>query len=251
MKKENGVHLLYSRLRSLELSATQLTDEEAEDLRTHFESLACSEEFEVKKISELKKHIKKDMSPELLGFLLIPIERYLQKNIEDSDFLVARVDRTQPQSEKIPLVLVLNNLRSAFNVGSLLRSAECLNIQEVILCGYTPAPDNKKTARSTMGTEDLVTWRKESNLESSLKELHEKGFHIVGLETVDKALSWDKPYPQKPCALLLGNERFGIEERHLKMCSEIRKLPTRGQKNSLNVAVAGATAMYEWYRQWK
>lgn len=245
------LQLIYLELRKFEIQFELLNEAEILRLGQLFQELSASSDFEIQKISELRKHLKKELKPEQLGHLLIPIERYLHKNIEDADFLVLTKDKSKPQTAKAPVSLVLHNLRSAFNVGSLIRTAECLNIKEVIFCGYTSTPENDKTLRTAMGTESLISWRVEKDLQNCLLQLSEQGIHTVAFETTTSARSWDEAYPQKDCALILGNERFGLEERHLTMCSEVRSLPTRGQKNSLNVSVAGAVALYEWYRQWK
>lgn len=251
MELQAKLQLLYQELRKFELHFDLWNESEALRIAQVFDELSQSSNFEMQKISELKKHLKKDLKPEQLGHLLIPIERYLQRNIDDADFIVLTKDQLNSVTEKAPVRLILHNLRSAFNVGSLIRTAECLNIKEVIFCGYTATPENDKTLRTAMGTESLISWRSEKDLENCLLQFHEQGLHTVAFETTTTAVSWDHPYPQKECALILGNERFGLEERHLKMCSEVRSLPTRGQKNSLNVSVAGAVALYEWYRQWR
>eukprot|EP01129_Flabellula_baltica_P012353 TRINITY_DN5571_c0_g1_i1.p1 TRINITY_DN5571_c0_g1~~TRINITY_DN5571_c0_g1_i1.p1 ORF type:complete len:123 (+),score=22.38 TRINITY_DN5571_c0_g1_i1:611-979(+) len=120
-----------------------------------------------------------------------------------------------------------------------------------MLCGYTATPDSDKTARTTMGAHEYVKWSTYQRVEDALTELKEKGIAVYALETVEEAVNiYDQPFPKGGCALLLGNERYGIEANVLSLCDGIVSIPCRGVKNSLNVGVAFGIATFEITRQW-
>lgn len=216
------------------------------------ESLASSPHDEVKRLSQWSQHFHSKMDPQTLPYFIIPFERHLQREAVDPDFLPDEGDLESPQEETLPLVLVLDNIRSSFNSGSLLRTSECLRLEHVYFCGYTATPENQKTSKAAMGTANYQNWSHFTKVEDCIEELNQQGYHLIALETSPQALAWDSPLQCKTkTALILGNERYGVSPHILSLCHEIRRLPARGRKNSLNVANAGAIMMYEWYRQWK
>lgn len=204
----------------------------------------------VQRLAEIKKHLLPPMTLKHFSAFSLPFERLLQRSVQDDDFLVLEGDATAAAApEKLPLVFVLDNIRSAFNVGSCLRTAECLGAEKVYLCGYTPSPEQDKVARTAMGTENFVAWQAVPETAALLRELRAKAYHLVALETAEKALSLYEDFPPVPCAFIVGNERFGLAPELLALCDEVRKIPLRGQKNSLNVGVCLAVAGFEWSRQ--
>ncbi|MNL17976.1 tRNA (guanosine(18)-2'-O)-methyltransferase [compost metagenome] len=153
--------------------------------------------------------------------------------------------------EKLPLVFVLDNIRSAFNVGSIFRTAECVGAERVILCGYTPTPAQAQVEKTAMGTQDYIDWEEGGKLFECLESLKENGYRIVALETTATAQDLYEPFEREPTAFILGNERFGLDPEILKVIDETRIIPLRGRKNSLNVGVTAAVAGFEWMRQWQ
>jgi 23S rRNA (guanosine2251-2'-O)-methyltransferase len=184
--------------------------------------------------------------------LVVPIERILDQSLSDSDFLVTTLDKeinTAP-TDKLPLIFILDHLRSAFNVGSIFRLAETLQIQEIHLVGYTAQPLSPQVRKTAMGTELLTLSKNYDHLEDSILDLKSRGFEICALETVPNSTSiYQRSWPQK-CALLVGNERFGIQHLSLQKCNQIRHIPLRGIKNSLNVSNALSITAFEWARQY-
>ena len=158
----------------------------------------------------------------------------------------------RPQRDAaMALTLVLDHMRSAFNVGAIFRTAECLGFEKLVLCGYTATPDDSQVERTSMGTSPLVPWEYERSTESALAKLRIEGVPIIALETVsDAPLAHDFRFPTTRCALVLGNERHGISPQLLAHCDAIVRLPSNGLKNSLNVGVALGMCGYEIYRQW-
>ena len=183
---------------------------------------------------------------------LVPFERLASQTVRDDEFLVEEGDGRAPTVARVPLKIVCENLRSAFNVGALFRTAECLGASEILLCGYTPGPDDEKTARTAMGTATLVPWRRVDRATTACAELRAQGYRVVALETAATATSLHAfAFDARPVAFVLGNERFGVEGATLGAVDAICRIPVRGVKNSMNVGVAFGIAAFEWLRQYE
>ncbi len=218
-------------------------------LQKDLEAFTTHKDLEYRRISEIASHLHPEMSMKHYVSWIIPIERLLRKELRDDEFLVFSQDGSQKSLEKIPLVFVLHNLRSAFNVGSIFRTAECFGVSQIYLCGYTPLPTQNRLAKTAMGTDTLVKWVEAPKITDLLPLLHRDHYNIIALETTSHATALKKDFPNSPTALVLGNERFGLDSEILELCTEVRKIQLRGQKNSLNVGVAAAIAAYEFSRQ--
>ena len=169
---------------------------------------------------------------------------------KDFHFLPKITQKDQEkENKKLPIILILDNLRSAFNVGSIFRTAECLNIKEILLTGNTPTPDNFKVKNTAMGTETRVEWKFYKDTQDAILYAKKNGYQVFALETVEKATSiYDKKYIDN-IAFVLGNEALGISMEVILLCDECLQLPLLGWKNSLNVATACAVTCFEVYRQ--
>lgn len=143
------------------------------------------------------------------------------------------------------VVVILDNLRSAFNVGSIFRTAECLGLKELALCGITAVPPHPKLCQTAMGTQEQVRWKYFGSSLEAISYYREHGYQIVALETAAEARSVFEAQPCFPLALLLGNESLGLEESVLAQADLILQLPVQGWKNSLNVGVAFAVTAYQ------
>jgi 23S rRNA (guanosine2251-2'-O)-methyltransferase len=224
---------------------------------------------QLQRLSTIARHLNEQMNLKHFVGFMVPFERYLNKSLQDDDFLTgsgassfsssaAVLTQDQPERavERIPLVVILDNIRSAFNVGSIFRTAETLGAEKIILTGYTCTPEDDRMLKTSMGSAQFMDWSHYLHLEDALFEVLSNGYELVALETVANGLTiYDKKLPKK-CALIMGNERFGIEESLLENKQffpnkdHIRKIPMRGIKNSLNVGVAFSVAGFEWARQW-
>ena len=243
---------IYRRLRALEQSyKDSFSKSELEEILSALKELGQSSNPLLLRLSEVQKHLHPEMTLKHFVNFIVPFERLLQKSVQDDDFLVEENDKSTKVSTTLPLVMVLHNIRSAFNVGSALRTAECLGIEKVYLCGYTPTPAQDKVARTALGTEALMEWEEQPSILELLSQLKIKGYHLIALETAEKSVDLYADFPHRPTALVVGNERFGLDQDILKTVDEVRRIPLRGQKNSLNVGVSLAVAGFEWTRQWK
>lgn len=220
-------------LASIELYLNTLADHEDEYIRAQSKALS---------------KIKIDSERELQNWIMF-LERELKIDLKDQDFLVSTEDTEAVKSEKIPVHLVLDNLRSAFNVGSLFRTAEALGVSKIHLCGYTPTPDNSKVAKSALGTEGWIEWQYWENSLECIDSLKAEGVKTYALETEDKATNLEEVVPHSPSAIILGNERYGLGEPALRRCDELVVVPLRGRKNSLNVGTCGAIVLNHFSRE--
>ena len=165
-----------------------------------------------------------------------------------SDINIVKGDK-ESDSPRIPLILILDNLRSAFNTSSIIRTAECLNIEEILFCGYTPTPDNDKVKNTAMGTHKKIRWQYFATTTMAINYAKQKGYLVYALETVEQASSVYQTKFINLSALLVGNEALGISEDTITQCDTVIKIPLLGWKNSLNVATATAVCCFEIYRQ--
>ena len=225
--------------------------DDLDELKLLIKSLIDENDPFLNKLAKYSDHLHIDMNLKHFIGVMVPFERLLGRNLADSDFLV--IDKDHPnkkRSQIIPVVFVLDNLRSAFNIGSIFRTADCLGIESLFLCGYTATPENEKLQKTTMGTENIVPWKYFRNSIEAIQELKNSNYKIIAIETVDMAKPFTEHLPLEKVAFVFGNERFGLDADVLHLCDEIRSIPVDGVKNSLNVGVCAALVGYEWKRQW-
>ncbi len=150
-----------------------------------------------------------------------------------------------------PMTVILDNLRSAFNVGSIVRTADCARIEKVIFCGITAHPPNQKIIKTAMGTLDYVPWEYVPTTAEAVERCRSEDRRVICLEVTDVSKPYHQiEYPQ-PLCLVVGNEALGISREVLEMADEIVEIPMRGFKNSVNVAVAFGIVAFEAVRQFQ
>ncbi|WP_413581400.1 RNA methyltransferase [Bdellovibrio sp. HCB288] len=220
-------------------------------LKEKIAQLTSSENADVGRLAPLRDHLHGKMTLKHFVSFAIPFERLLNRNLQDDEFLIIENDKATAPQETLPLVFVLDNIRSAFNVGSIFRTAECLGAERICLCGYTPNPTQWKVEKTAMGTQEYMTWEEHPRLMECLEMLKENGYRLVALETAASASDLYENFEAEPTAFILGNERFGLDPTVLQLIDEVRVIPLRGRKNSLNVGVTAAVAGFEWMRQWR
>jgi len=152
------------------------------------------------------------------------------------------------------LYLILHNIRSAYNVGSIMRTSDGAGVKKIYLTGYTPSPAEEKLnsnkgqrriSKTALGAEKSVIWEKEKDIFKLLEKLKKEKVEIISLECDARSVDFRKAKYKSPCALILGNEVTGIEEDILSKSDIIAEIPMRGQKESLNVAISAGIAIYE------
>jgi len=147
--------------------------------------------------------------------------------------------------EKREFVVVLDNIRSLYNVGSIFRTAEALGFDKVYLGGITPAPDNKNFQaihKTALGAEKYLAWEKSYSILKILKKLKEQNYYLIALEVGKSGIKINQfkklPPKYQKIALIVGNEIKGINKKYLNYCDKILEIPLVGKKESLNVSVA-------------
>ncbi len=148
-------------------------------------------------------------------------------------------------------VVVLDNIRSVHNVGSIFRTADGLGIEKLYLCGTTPAPVDRfgrarnDLAKVALGAEKSVAWEYVSETADALRKLKEAGCMLIALEQDDRSQPLSGIKTKTPFALVVGNEVGGLGDEVLKLCDMIAEIPMQGKKESLNVSVAFGIGAYE------
>ncbi|MFH1444555.1 MAG: RNA methyltransferase [Candidatus Peregrinibacteria bacterium] len=153
--------------------------------------------------------------------------------------------RTFMQMNRAPIFVVLDNLKSAFNVGSIFRVADALLIQKVYLCGTTIIPPHHKIKTTSRGTERWVPWEYRKSTRKTVQELKDGGAFILCAEITSESVDYTKINPSFPVCLVLGREYDGISTDVLELANCIVSLPIYGMTNSLNVAITGSVLLYE------
>lgn len=195
------------------------------------------------RLVKLARLLEPDICRSQFWCVLVPVEREVaRRKITDMEILDADLPRETPLAPHMPLTVVVDSVRSAFNMGGIFRNAECFRVSEVVLCGYTPLPDQPRLRKSALGTEQLVAWRHAEQARQVILELQAAGVVCLALETVKGAEDVDDFVWPFPCALVLGNERFGIDPALIALCDHKVCITLHGRKNSLNVATALALA---------
>ena len=147
--------------------------------------------------------------------------------------------------------LILHNIRSLHNVGSIFRTADAAGVSKIFLTGYTPSPRDvfgnfrKEISKTALGAEKYIPWQKVSNIGGLTREFGRKKIQVVALEQSKKSIDYRKLKPRFPVALILGNEVMGLSPALLKKCDKIIEIPMRGKKESLNVAVSAGVALFK------
>jgi tRNA G18 (ribose-2'-O)-methylase SpoU len=150
----------------------------------------------------------------------------------------------QTLSQNYDVVLVVYNIRSRHNVGSIFRTAESAKVKKIYLCGITPAPPHPKIDKVALGAQNLVPFEKCFSAIRVIKSLKKEGRKIISLEITKKSKNIFKTKFTGPLALIIGNEVKGIPSKILKLSDEVVFIPMFGKKESLNVSVAFGVAIY-------
>lgn len=150
---------------------------------------------------------------------------------------------------KHPVVLMLHNIRSMWNVGSMFRTADAAGIEKIILSGYTAVPPRREIDKTALGAQNSVPWEHHPDPLPFLDAMKKKGVGLFGLEITEGSRPYnDIAIRDFPLCLIVGNEVEGIEDEVLSLCDGVIEIPQYGSKHSLNVAVAAGIALFEMVR---
>lgn len=151
------------------------------------------------------------------------------------------------QSQKLPIVLVLDNVRSLNNVGSAFRTADSFLLENLYLCGVTGSPPNAEIEKTALGATESVAWKHFENTIKAVKELRQKGYKIYAVEQVKNSTSLEnfKVAKGEKIALIFGNEVYGVEQDVINSCDGSVEIPQLGTKHSLNISVSIGIVIWE------
>lgn len=153
------------------------------------------------------------------------------------------------QSQKLPVIAVMENIRSAYNVGSLFRTADAFLLQSIYLCGYTAYPPHKEIKKTALGAEETVAWKHFKNTGEAVAEIRSQGYKVYAVEqAVDSWKLGRFAVEDENIAVIFGNEVSGVEQSTIALCDGVIEIPQLGMKHSLNVATAAGVVLWELIR---
>ena len=154
-------------------------------------------------------------------------------------------------SEKLPIIIVLDNVRSLLNVGSIFRTSDAYKIDAIYLCGITGTPPHREINKTALGATESVTWKYFKQTKEAITELKQKKYIIIAVEQVEKSISLinyqvntDNNY-----ALVFGNEVKGINQEIVKVCDDYIEIPQYGTKHSLNISVSAGIVIWDFFNK--
>lgn len=154
------------------------------------------------------------------------------------------------QSVKTPVIVVLENIRSAYNVGSVFRTSDAFLIEAIYIVGYTSQPPHKEIKKTALGAEESVAWKHFATSAEAIAELRIQGFNVFAAEQAEgsyklNAIGFE---PDEKIAVIFGNEVAGVEQSTIALCDGCIEIPQSGMKHSLNIATAAGVVLWELVR---
>ena len=152
------------------------------------------------------------------------------------------------ESLKTPIVVVLDNVRSMSNVGSVFRTADCFLIESICLCGITGTPPHREIQKTALGATETVSWKYYPRTIDAISELKSKGFQIIGIEQTEGAFSLQDFVisPGTKYALIFGHEVNGVDQEVINNCDLCIEIPQMGTKHSFNIAVSAGIVLWDF-----
>lgn len=234
--------VLFELAHFIELNKHDETSSHFEKLKRYHTYLASHTNELIKKLNAEFAKVNKTDSYQFEIYLM-NLERFLDMSSSEYDFLVTHHDH-KSQAQSFNIICILDSIRSAHNIGSMLRNAECFGIQKITLTGLSPRIDHPQVKKTSMGCEDFIEWEYEKDINKVIKKYQELGYKIWGIETSTQSVSLSEisEVPEK-LALIFGHEVYGVNPKILNMCDKIIRIDLSGRKNSLNVAVSQAITL--------
>lgn len=154
-------------------------------------------------------------------------------------------------SEKMPVIIVLDNIRSGLNVGAIFRTCDAFSVEAIYLCGITVRPPHAEIMKTALGATESVAWKSFEHAQDALDDLIGKGYTLLPVEQTDQSVYLDQVNLSElfPLALIFGNEMRGVDADVLMRCEKSLEIPQAGIKHSLNVATSAGIVLWECFRQ--
>jgi tRNA G18 (ribose-2'-O)-methylase SpoU len=155
------------------------------------------------------------------------------------------------QADKMPIVVVLDHVRSCNNVGSVFRTSDALLIQKIYLCGITATPPDKEIHKTALGAENTVDWEYYKTTEEALEILKINGYTLIAIEQVEGSIALNdyQPQPGEKLALIFGNEVKGVQQEVVNLCDKTIEIPQFGTKHSFNIAVSAGIVLWDLFNK--
>lgn len=165
-----------------------------------------------------------------------------------------RIDKEEfKKVEKLPLIVVLDNVRSLHNVGSVFRSSDAFRVESIYLCGITAVPPQPEMHKTALGAEETVEWKYFEHTQDAVHELKNDGVEVLAIEQVEGSIMLQDFIPEsnKKYAIIFGNEVKGVQQEVVNMCDNCIEIPQFGTKHSLNVSVTAGILIWEFASKMK
>ena len=153
--------------------------------------------------------------------------------------------------KKLPVIIVLDNIRSMENVGSFFRTADAFRIEAIYLCGITACPPHREIHKTALGADESVNWKYFETTIEACKHLKEMGYKIFAVEQIENSIKLDEFDTPAKSAYIFGNEVAGVDDEVLPYCDQAIEIPQEGTKHSLNVSVTGGIVMFHLFENLK
>ncbi|MFK7001860.1 RNA methyltransferase [Flavobacterium oreochromis] len=170
------------------------------------------------------------------------------RKIENSE-LERKTIQEFKEAKKTPLIIILDDIRSLHNIGSVFRTSDAFLIEKIYLCGITATPPNKEIHKTALGATDTVSWEYQKDVLEVIQNLKNEEVEVYAIEQVEKAIFLDqfKPNENKKYALVFGNEVFGVNQEAVKLCHGAIEIPQLGTKHSLNISVSTGIVIWDLF----
>ena len=189
----------------------------------------------------------------LLFIFLLFCLSFIMRKLTHAEISAKRVPEEQiKNASRVPLVVLVDNVRSLYNVGSIFRTSDGAMIEKLILAGFTPHPPRKEIDKTALGSTKSVLWEYTEHPAEAIQSMKERGYKVCCLELTDKSIPYsDIKITDFPLCLVIGNEINGVAKEVIELCDLAIEIPMYGIKQSLNVAVAYGIAVFELARRWR
>ena len=157
------------------------------------------------------------------------------------------------EAEKTPIIIILDDIRSLHNIGSVFRTADAFLIEKIVLCGITATPPNKEIHKTALGATETVAWEHHSDVLKVIENLKKEGVIVLAIEQVESAVFLQdfEINSKKKYALVFGNEVFGVSQEAVALCDGCIEIPQLGTKHSLNISVSAGIVVWDLFKKMK
>jgi tRNA G18 (ribose-2'-O)-methylase SpoU len=155
------------------------------------------------------------------------------------------------EADKTPIIIILDDIRSLHNIGSVFRTADSFLLEKIYLCGITAVPPNKEIHKTALGATDTVSWEYKNSVTEIISVLKEKEVTVFAIEQVENAVFLNdfNPIKNKKYALVFGNEVFGVSQDAIALCDGTIEIPQLGTKHSLNISVSAGIVVWDIFQK--